>query len=595
MASLTDIISEQLSADASDIKDIITFSESNWGMGMKLTPVQKVILKALYGLPLDNEKVFPIWNDIKDKIVGHFTEKSFMKWMYDNKKCNYQDTPDRKIKELCLVCGRRAGKSTIGACVASYEIYKLIKLGAPATKYGKPIQSKIYIINAAPDPDLAGKVFGFAKTAIDHCPFLKNRIAHSTQEYFDLYTDEDIENGKNQASIVFLTGGCSSNTLRSNDAILVSMDEMAFFLSNGGRFSGDEVYDALVPSCKSFKGDGKVLCMSSPYARYGKFYQIYNFGMSEENSQTLVFQCYSTMMNAEMFSDDELKVEKKRNPKKFSREYGAQFSDSVSSWVDDEAEFMKCVDKFYIPPKNGKYGTKYYLGADLGGKIDGVAISVVHEEDGIYALDYADVWFSGSSDIWDIDSSFYKNCDKYKSLNKIGSKEVVYELERVIKTFGIKEGVYDQWCGSAMEDHFLNAGINCLTQYNFTASASSEMYEVVKRLYSDGMVKLYDHPVLIQEVLMLEAELSGDRTGKKTVVEAPNIPGIHDDISESWVRATWWAHTKRIERGGMKYSGAGGKQSLFTGHLVERSMNNARMRDLREIQRMERMKQCTRR
>lgn len=38
----------------SDVVDIITFVESAWGLGMKLYPVQRVILKAHYGLELDD-------------------------------------------------------------------------------------------------------------------------------------------------------------------------------------------------------------------------------------------------------------------------------------------------------------------------------------------------------------------------------------------------------------------------------------------------------------------------------------------------------------------------------------------------------------
>lgn len=589
--NLSDLVAEYITVDSTGVADIISFAESSWGMGAKLTAVQKVVLKAMYRIPLDTTKVFQIYDNVKDKFVGEYTEKSFMKWLYDTKRCNYADTPDREIKELVLVCGRRAGKSVLGSCIAAYEIYKLIKLKKPAEHYGKRSQSTVCVINVAPNDKEAAIIFDFVKTAIDHCPFLKNRIDRSTQESFSLYTDEDIENGKNKSSIEFIIGGCSSTGIRGHDAILVMMDEMAFFLANGGRFSGDEVYKALSPSCKSFKGDGKIVCMSSPYARYGKFYDMYNTGMAEENSQTLVFKCYSTMMNPDMFNSDELKTEKRRNPKGFIGEYGAEFSDSVSSWIDDEEEFMRCVDKFYIPPKNGKFGNKYYLGIDLAGKNDGVGMSVVHEEDGIYTLDYADVWFSGSSDVWEIDSSMYKTCDKYKNLSKIGAKEIIYEIQRIISKYGIKDGVYDQWCGSAMEEHFLNAGINCLTQYNFNASASSEMYEVVKRLYSDGFVRLYNHPVLIPELLMLEAELTGDRTGKKVSVEAPNIHGIHDDISESFVRSVWWAHTKRIERGGGKYKNDNAKKTLFVGHVNERAMNNFNTRDLRNIQRMERLQQ----
>ena len=46
---------------STDVADIITFIESPWGLGMKLFPVQRVILKAHYGIALDdNEHNFPL-------------------------------------------------------------------------------------------------------------------------------------------------------------------------------------------------------------------------------------------------------------------------------------------------------------------------------------------------------------------------------------------------------------------------------------------------------------------------------------------------------------------------------------------------------
>ena len=38
--------------------DIIDFAESQWGVGMELYPVQRVILKCHYGIPLDDTTEF---------------------------------------------------------------------------------------------------------------------------------------------------------------------------------------------------------------------------------------------------------------------------------------------------------------------------------------------------------------------------------------------------------------------------------------------------------------------------------------------------------------------------------------------------------
>jgi hypothetical protein len=36
--------------------DIVSFAEAQWGLNIKLFPVQKFILKTFYGLPLDNNE-----------------------------------------------------------------------------------------------------------------------------------------------------------------------------------------------------------------------------------------------------------------------------------------------------------------------------------------------------------------------------------------------------------------------------------------------------------------------------------------------------------------------------------------------------------
>ena len=44
--------------------DIIEFVEASWGLKMTLFPVQRVILKAHYGLELDDERPFK-------SLIGH--------------------------------------------------------------------------------------------------------------------------------------------------------------------------------------------------------------------------------------------------------------------------------------------------------------------------------------------------------------------------------------------------------------------------------------------------------------------------------------------------------------------------------------------
>ena len=67
--------------------NIIEFVESPWGLKMKLFPVQRVILKAHYGLELSGEKSFEI-SDWRRENVEHHSEKSYLKKLYDEGRCN---------------------------------------------------------------------------------------------------------------------------------------------------------------------------------------------------------------------------------------------------------------------------------------------------------------------------------------------------------------------------------------------------------------------------------------------------------------------------------------------------------------------------
>ena len=62
--------------------NIIEFVEAPWGLGMTLFPVQKVILKAHYGLELDDTKKFKI-SDWRRENWKELTEKEYLKHIYD--------------------------------------------------------------------------------------------------------------------------------------------------------------------------------------------------------------------------------------------------------------------------------------------------------------------------------------------------------------------------------------------------------------------------------------------------------------------------------------------------------------------------------
>lgn len=551
-------LSKEFVSGGSDTADIITFVESPWGLSVNLTPVQRFTLKCTYGMPLDDEtKSIEIPDVINEHILYRFTEKEFQRWLYAEKRCNVEETEGHIWQNLILAWGRRSGKSLLAACISNYETYRLVRQPDPAKYYNQSPGTTISILNVAPSDDQASELFDTAQMLAMKCPYIKDRVLRSTMTYFDVQTDADIQlGGKKRASIVSLSGGCSSNSLRGKNAIIIIMDEMAFFIDNNGRFSGSEVYNALEPSRLTFRRDGKVVCISSPYAKFGKFYELWQ--ESFQNTElTLAFKMYSSMVNPPRCETAILKAARKANRTKFMGEYGAEFSDTVTAWVEDEAEIKQCVTNT-TPSNRGVHDVAYYYGIDLGFKNDGTAVAIVHKDQAAnrIVLDYANVWYSGSSDVWEVEDSIYKHCNKFASLDLLRMSDVVNEIKELTKWFPAKNGIFDQHNGYALAELFQSEHLPQFEMENFSESLNSEVYQLVKRMYSEQLLVLFDHPILMKEILTLEAE---KRSRDKVIVRAPLRKAAHDDISDAFCRAVWKCYNSVKDRPANISTGSGGR------------------------------------
>ena len=102
-----------------NVADIIEFIESPWGLNMRLFPVQRIILKAHYGLPLDDKKIFKV-TDWRRREFNDFTEASYLKYLFENGRCNIKEVePGHERRELVLSIGRRSGKTFLAAANCS--------------------------------------------------------------------------------------------------------------------------------------------------------------------------------------------------------------------------------------------------------------------------------------------------------------------------------------------------------------------------------------------------------------------------------------------------------------------------------------------
>lgn len=563
----------------SETVDVVTFAEAKWGLAFNLFPMQKLILKAYYGLPLDDsEKTIPLSDELNQKVTGWFTEKEMMDYLIENRRTNLKEYVIGKTRrELLLVCGRRASKSNIVSLICGYEAYRMIKLGNPQSYFGFPSGSEINITTVASDSRQAMTLFNMIKSKAEECAFLKSRLEGLSQTYLSLRTDNDIQLNRS-ASIYVYCAGAGSSLLRGRNNLVVVMDEAAHF-AKMGKSSLADVWQSLTPSVATFVpkgksiGEGKIITLSSPLSKSGMFWEKYRSSY-DYTDDVLMFQMYTSMINRNVDTNF-LRSEQRKNRDLFRCEYGGEFSDTVEGWIDPEV-LEKSVDKtrtFNLLKGNPKYS--YFMGIDYGGKNDGTALAIVHKEDeNFIVLDYADVFYAKLSDVWESVAGYYKD------VNRSFVEEEVIPLSRfadVVKflceKFNIVEGWFDQFNGYGLLELLKERKLNQFVMKNVSASLNFQVFQTTKSLLNTGLLKLFNHPVLIPEM----ASLDEKKEGANMIVEAPQRAGYHDDISDAVVRAVWSAYNSTKSQGRRVAIGIAGSQS-GTGTVSYRSFQLDRFR-----------------
>ena len=149
--------------------NVIEFAEAPWGLAMRLFPVQKIILKAHYGMALDDnphnvdmDKPIPLdhpaYNEITElnedvpdedrtedygyykwrvkvtdwrrQNMRYMTEAGYLRFLYAEGRCNIKAV-DHERREMVLSIGRRSGKCVLGNTLVPTDrgIFRIDALG----------------------------------------------------------------------------------------------------------------------------------------------------------------------------------------------------------------------------------------------------------------------------------------------------------------------------------------------------------------------------------------------------------------------------------------------------------------------------------
>lgn len=415
----------------------------------------RALLGGFHGLELDDDEA-----DIFKALTGR------------------QKAPEGAFQELWLAVGRRGGKSHAAALLAVFEA-----LFRDHRAKLSPGEVATVLVIAADRPQ-ARSAMRYVRGLIDGNPMLRRMVTRETETTIEL---------DNRAAIEI--GTASFRSVRGYTLAAAICDEVAFWHSDGAS-PDKEIIQALRPALATL--DGKLIALSSPYAKRGMLWEQYKRSFGDDNeSRVLVAQAPTLTMNPTL------------NPAIVARaldedaeaaraEYLAEFRSDISGFLD-EALLRDCVRP---RPKELPRADSivYHAFCDpSGGGADGFSLAIGHLQGAHAVIDLV--------------------------RERHGSPAAAAaEFAAVLKSYGICRVTGDRYAGQWPRDEFGKHGVT----YTTSELDRSGLYlEFLARLHS-GQVELPPDEKMLRQFVGLER-----RTGRsgKDVIDHP--PNSHDDLANA--------------------------------------------------------------
>jgi len=552
--------------------------------------------------------------------TAHFEELLRLDYFYD--AVVSVETGEHQVYDLTVpdgesfvANGMTNHNTTLSGIFASYEVYRLLNLYHPQGYYGLPPGNRIQIISVATDKDQAGLLFNEVTAHLARCEYFKPFIATNTQSDIKFRTPHDIDkfgevsrfedgkfqslNGKATLRVTFKS--CVAKGLRGSGNIMVILDEMAHFIDEG-QSSAKDIYDAITPSTAAFSPkdpndsthpigqvESRIICISSPLNKTGKFYELFHLAMSKGpgSENLLAIQAPTWEVNPTI-EPSYYRQKYHADPAVFMVEHGAQFSDRVRGWIEREQDLMACIDPEQRPLQIGMPRHPHQMGIDVGLMNDGTAIAITYVDGDKVKLAYHEYWVAGQN--WresnpHLGTAYSTPYTKtLENVDRLDFDEIANWIEALTKRFYITDGLFDRWNGIPLEQALIKKGFSQFKSEFFTRDATSKMFQAAKMLMFDQALSLYDFPIpgpgsstrhspLISEVLTLQAEQMSKNV---VVVSAPEQSGYHDDMSDALVRAIWLSQERMANQKVVYGNRAERPTPVSTGTVARYQLQRAR-------------------
>lgn len=404
--------------------------------------------------------------------------------------------PTTPHREAWLVCGRRAGKSFVLALVAVFlavfhDYRRYLAPGERAT-----------IVVIATDRKQARTIFRYIRGLLVGSPLLAQAIESESAESIDLTNRVTIE-----------VGTASHRSIRGYTIAAALCDEIAFWPTDDAAEPDFAILDALRPGMATIPG-AMLLCASSPYARRGALWDVWQKHYGRDGDPVFVWQAGTVMMNPTV-PQSIIDRAMERDPAVACAEWLAQFRTDVERLFTREA-VVACVATGVIE-RAAVPNVRYHAFVDpSGGSNDAMALAIGHRQDDIAVLDAI-----------------------RERKPPFSPEAVVEEFAALLKSYRVSTVVGDRYGGEWPRERFRKHGI----EYRVADKPRSDLYRDMLPAVNSGRVELLDVDRLTNQLIRLERRTP--RGGKDMIDHAP---GAQDDLANAVAGAITAVLTKQREQ-----------------------------------------------
>lgn len=527
------------------------FIESTTGLNIRLFPAQEVVAKLVFGVPLDyKDKMIPVYDPLKTKLRYTLNGPDFLRMLYDEGRCNigdWRDVPRHGYKTTVIAAGRRGGKSQVVSAIGGTMLKKLLSIYSPQDYYQLIEGSPIDFTFLGTDEDSSTRLFDKMKADINRSPFFTPYIRDNGTVEMSFVSEADRDKRDIDPSIKVAAYPCTTRAVRGPSSYFLALDEFAHFRSSKDANS-DDIYESATPSSSFFpskedpeRADSKVLVISSPLSKIGKFYELHKQSLMEgPASKILTIRLATVEMNPRIPSE-ELAAAYKADATRFKMEYAAEFSAGGGSYVPVE-KFTPMINRNRhntVSLEMSSIGRKFFWGLDLGMKNDATALAIGHLElgnNGVIFLvyDYIDRMMVGEA----FTGPGVEHGERVATCTELDLVDVVNWLVRMHTYLPCYRGVTDQHGGIVLKQLLQMQGITTMELVHLTEQINSKMYFALKSYVDNGTVSFPNNPLFEAEFNALESDYKSKYVIR---VKAPEEKGAHDDMADAAALVAWQA------------------------------------------------------